>query len=132
MDRPTHAATLIAVLAVAACGTPEQRCDHRYAAEYRNLSALLQEVDDNLIRGYAWSTQATSGTGLRFCGGYYSPRDGFGWGYGSCYGGPDIVRTRVPIDPQEEARKREFLLAKMSALSRRDPQYCQDRYGAAD
>ncbi|SMO80583.1 hypothetical protein [Paracoccus laeviglucosivorans] len=113
---------------LAACGTPAERCQASVSSEERAVTRLLGEVNENLARGYAWENEVRGGTGFSFCaGGYRSGRVGLG--YGSCYGGPDTVRTRVPIDPAAELRKRDALQKRLAGLQAGGQAACIARYG---
>lgn len=127
MTRLTLIIALPAVVALSACGTSADRCESRVASEYRNVSRLLQEVEANLLRGYTYENQVST-TSLRVCGGYYRPYGGYGFGYDSCYGGPDVIRKRVPIDPAAETRKRDALRSRLETLSQEGTAYCEARY----
>lgn len=124
------AISCLGLAGLAACGTPQQQCEARVASEYREVSRLLDEVNQNIARGYAWERQLRGGTGLSLCAGGYG-RGRFGWGYGTCYGGPDTVRTRVPIDPAAEQRKRDALQKRLISLGHGGNAACAARYGQA-
>lgn len=134
MRRFSFSAAVLLLLSLAACGTPQERCEARVSAEYRNVIRLLAEVEANLARGYAWENQPVRSSGWRMCGGYYGGPAyyGYGYGYGSCYGGgPEVVRTRVAIDPEAEQRKRNSLQQRLNDLATRGPQSCQSLAGTA-
>ena len=112
-------APLAAVLLLAACGTPQQQCIARNTREYRIVSNLLEEVEGNLARGYAWEEREVSSHEWDDC-----PAIVRGPG-----GERHVVtrpclrrvteteRFRVPIDPLTEARKRDGLIARKAALA---------------
>ncbi|MTH79021.1 hypothetical protein [Paracoccus aestuariivivens] len=130
MNRIALVSVCSALIGLTACGTPEQRCQGQVTAEYRNVSRLLQEVEDNIARGYAWENEPVRNSGISFCAGGYGGRYyGAGFGYGGCYGGTDVVRKRVPIDPASEARKRDALQQRLNTLSTQGNATCATRYG---
>lgn len=132
MNRITLAITCAALFGLASCGTPAERCETRVSAEQRNVARLLQEVETNIARGYAWEDSAANATGFRFCaGGFRGGHGRLGLGYSSCYGGPDTMRKRVAIDPAAEMRKRDALQKRLAALSSQGAAQCAARYGAA-
>ena len=131
MNRVALAITCAALFGLASCGTPAEQCEARVAAEQRNVLRLLQEVEANIARGYAWET-TVSGTGFRLCtGGFRGGYGRLGLGYSSCHGGPDTMRKRVPIDPAAEMRKREALQKRLAALSAQGVSQCLARHDAA-
>jgi hypothetical protein len=111
--------SLMPVLAVAACGTPQERCISRNTQEYRTVSTLLSEVEGNLARGYAWQERTVTHTEWDDCS--YVVRDSDGNAHvmhRSCMREvPDTERYRVPIDPAAEKRKRDNLVARKKALT---------------
>lgn len=118
MNRTSLVILCAALFGLASCGTPTERCEARVLAEQRNVSQLLQEVEANIARGYAWEDTTANDIGFRFCaGGYRGGYDRFGLGYSGCYGGPETVRKRVAIDPAAEMRKRDALRERLAALS---------------
>lgn len=132
MSRIPLALTCAAMLGLAACGTPTERCEANVTAEQRNVARLLQDVEENIARGYAWEYATTDDTGFRFCaGGFRGGYGRVGLGYSSCYGGPQTTRKRVPIDPAAEMRKRDALQQRLAALSAQGPSQCAARYAAA-
>lgn len=135
MNRATAALGYFALIGLTSCGAPEERCEARVSSEYRQVSRLLAEVQANISRGYAWENEIRDGGDFSFCaGGYGGGYDGWGWGgvgYGTCYGGTDVVRKRVAIDPATEMRKRDALQQRLKALSTQGPEACAARYGQA-
>lgn len=108
-----------ALLILSACGTPQQQCITSSTAEYRVVSELLDEVEGNLARGYAWEERPVASLSWGTCGSlgrgpYYD-----GWGVsGACMTNViDTERVRVPIDPLTETRKRDGLIARRAALT---------------
>ena len=110
---------LFPVLALAACGTPQERCISRNTSEYRAVSRLLAEVEGNLARGYAWEERQIVRTELDDCPYIVVNDEGEGQiAYRSCL--RDVVDTeryRVPIDPASETRKRDNLAARKAKLA---------------
>lgn len=110
---------LMPLLALAACGTPQERCIERNTGEYRAVSSLLAEVESNLARGYAWEERQVRGTEWADCRQYYRNKDGERViRYRPCL--RDTVETeryRVPIDPAAEQRKRNNLSARKTQLA---------------
>lgn len=132
MNRVALAITCLALVVLASCAAPPQRCEARLAAEQRNVSRLLQEVEANIARGYAWQDAVVSDTGFRFCAGGFRGGSGrLGLGYSTCHGGPETVRKRVPIDPAAEMRKRDALRERLAALSSDAPPQCVAPYATA-
>ncbi|MDB6179409.1 hypothetical protein PAF17_18145 [Paracoccus sp. Z330] len=133
MPRNTFLAMLSLPVALAACGTPEERCISRNTHEYRAVNNLLSEVEANLARGYAWGERAVETDRLTQCRGYYTGPDGvYGVYYRPCYvDSVDIVRYRIPIDPAAEQRKRDNLLErrqKLAAPAQAAVQACKAAY----
>lgn len=116
----TLALCLAPVLALAACGTPQERCISRNTSEFRTVSSLLADVEGNIARGYAWEERQVTRTRFEQC--QTVTRDREGRAVITTHGcWRDVVeseRYRVPIDPAAEARKRDGLIARRDALSR--------------
>lgn len=111
---------LLPLLALTACGTPQEQCIQRNTSEYRTVSALLADVEGNLARGYAWDERQVRGTEWADCRQIIRNKDGERVvRYRPCL--RDTVETerfRVPIDPASEQRKRDNLSARKVELSR--------------
>ena len=117
---------------VASCTTPAEQCNARISAEQRNVSRLLQEVDANIARGYAYETRPGYLPGFRICtGGFRHGSDRLGLGYSGCYGGDRTIRERVAIDPESELRKRAALRNRLVALSTTGGAQCSARLPGA-
>lgn len=119
MSRKLVAAlALSATAALAACGTPQQQCISRNTGEYRTVARLLDEVEGNLARGYAWEERVVERTEWRPCRDIVGVKDGRPIVVTrSCWRDvADTERYRVPIDPAAETRKRDNLLARLAAL----------------
>lgn len=111
---------ILLLLAVAACGTPQERCIGRSTAEVRRLQSLLAEVDGNIARGYAYQEYDVAVPSWQFCGYDTFPgRDGRVVSRARMCLGDDYVSQQrsVPIDPLAEERKRDALVARIKALS---------------
>ncbi|WP_410218238.1 hypothetical protein [Paracoccus sp. (in: a-proteobacteria)] len=125
MNCITFVITSVAICGLASCSTPAEQCEVSVAAEQRNVSRLLQEVEANIARGYTFQDTTTSETDFRFCaGGFRGGHGRLGLGYSSCYGGPQTTRERVPIDPSAEMRKRDALQNRLGALSSKGTLQC--------
>ena len=121
MPRNIAFALALVPLAVAACGTPQQRCIARNTDEYRTVSSLLAEVEGNLARGYAWEERQVVRDRLTQCRDFVRDSEGNVRPiYRTCWRDyVDTERYRVPIDPAAETRKRDNLAARKAALSDR-------------
>ncbi len=112
------ALTALACVTLAACGTPQQQCIAQNTREYRVVTNLLDEVQGNLARGYAWEEREVTRTVWRDCSTVWRDKDG----NRRIVDRPclrdvtDVERYRVPIDPASEMRKRDNLLARQTAL----------------
>lgn len=115
------AIALSSLLAVTACGTPQQQCIRKNTSEYRNVSRLLQETEANLARGYAWEERTVTRTRWTECRDVDRDRDGnVIVRTRSCLRDyTDIERFRVAIDPLVEQRIRDNLAAKKRELEPR-------------
>jgi len=61
----TRIAVLIALAALAACGTPEERCLRRATPDYSTIDAEIAETEANIARGYrVVPSNTTVGLGL--------------------------------------------------------------------
>ena len=118
MRLTTVTASCLALGVLVSCGTSAERCEGHVAAEQRNVARLLQEVEANIARGYAYETKPVETAGFRFCaGGFSRSSERLGMGYASCYGDNQTIRQRVAIDPTTELRKRDALRSRLEALS---------------
>lgn len=117
--RRNLALTALACAALAACGTPQERCISANTREYRVVSDLLAEVEGNLARGYAWEEREVTRTVFRDCSTVIRDKDGDRHLVTRpCLDDvTDIERYRVPIDPAAEQRKRDNLQARLKALT---------------
>lgn len=124
---------ILLVLAVAACGTPQEQCISRNTSELRSITRLLDEVEGNLARGYAWEEREVTDTILTTCRRVVRDKDGNRHViHDSCW--RDVRTTeryRVAIDPAAEARKAEGLRARKAALAAQVPAItaaCQEAF----
>ncbi len=112
--------SLLILLALAACGTPQEQCINRSTRELRNLQSLLQEVEGNLARGYAWEEYEVPMTRWEVCGSTTITRPD-----GTVIEKPQMCledysvtrRRQVAIDPGAETRKRDGLRKKIKQLT---------------
>lgn len=108
----------VGLLALAACGTPQEQCIGKNTREYRTVTNLLGEVEGNLARGYAWEERQVSSVEWDDCRDVVRGKDGKPViTYRPCLRNVvDTERYRVPIDPIPEQRKRDNLVAKQKSL----------------
>ena len=57
----------IALILLGACATPQKQCIARETAEYRAVSAQIEELEETLARGYALHRQTVPYTKTRIC-----------------------------------------------------------------
>lgn len=109
---------LVGCLTLTACGTPQEQCISRNTTEYRAVTRLLDEVQANLARGYAWQEREITRTEWRDCPVVVRDKDGkTRWIDRPCLRDvTDIERYRVAIDPAAERRKAENLRQRQAAL----------------
>ena len=107
------------LLALSACGTPQERCINRNTAELRTVSSLLAEVEGNLARGYAWEERVTTRSVFTTCNRVVRDKEGNRRIIAdTCWRDvTDTQRFRVPIDPAAETRKAEALRARQAELA---------------
>lgn len=125
MRRIKRMAGLGALMALTACGTPQQQCIANATAEVRKLDRMIAEVSGNLGRGYAIEEQTIVTHDWAPCGfGGYRGMRGPGW-----RGAPpdmdmclepdqEVIRRNVPIDPAVQSRMLQNLQARRAALVR--------------
>lgn len=118
MRRTAHLFPLALLLALAACGTPQERCIWQATQELGVVEELLAEVEGNLARGYAWEDyQETTLQWVRCTKPAPPPLPPQ---QSLCFEPVTVtLQRRVAIDPIAEARKRDGLLAKRNELRRR-------------
>lgn len=115
-------AGLGALMALTACGTPQQQCISNATAEVRKLDRMIAEISGNLARGYAIEEQTIVTHDWAPCG-FAGPR-GPMWRPGPgdmdmCLE-PDqeVIRRNVPIDPAVQSRMLQNLQARRAALAK--------------
>ncbi|MGY9049319.1 hypothetical protein P775_21475 [Puniceibacterium antarcticum] len=118
---------LIPLLALAACGTPRERCESDAAAPYR---AALQErarIAEDLARGYVFQTRFEQRRTFGWCG---LPSGGF---YQCWETDTQPVTRRVPLDTAvAQARMSELntTLPFLRTAAEADTGQCQALYPA--
>lgn len=116
--RALTAPSLLLVLALAACGTPQERCIRSATQELRTLDALIAETEANLVRGYGYETREIVRHVWTWCDDYLGPDHRYS--RRMCFEPVfDTVERPVAIDPAAETRKRDALKSRRSALARR-------------
>lgn len=99
-------------IALAACGTPQDRCARGLERDLRTVNLLIDETEANLARGYRYETEIrNSNVGVSFCN--RSRNVGFCW---DNYG-PRTVQRPVAIDPAQEQRKLKGLKARQAEIA---------------
>lgn len=112
--------SILCLLALAACGTPQERCINRSTGEVRDLMRLQAEVEGNLARGYAVEEYDVAVPSWEVCGyDRYQSKDGRIISRPRmCMQDDYVTRTRrVAIDPEAEMRKRDALRARIKVLT---------------
>ena len=108
--RPLHALSL--ALLVAACATPQQRCEIQATRDLRVVNQLIAETQATLQRGYALREEQRPRVGTTVC---YGGGDDFGFGF--CWGNDTYTRVRpVAVNLDEERAKLQTLLQKREEL----------------
>lgn len=120
MRRKLTLPSLLLLLALAACGTPQEQCIRRNTAELRAVTSLLAETEANLARGYAWDEQVITRPEFSPCRRVVRDKDGNPRVIttGCWRDVTDTRRIRRAIDPVAEARKAESLRARQAVLAR--------------
>ncbi len=131
MPRPLRLALLGAVLTLAACATPLERCIASAERELRTVERLIAQTEANIERGYAVETRTDVRTRMVFCDWPDRPA-----------GAPlrmcpvnEQVQRRVPVAIDREAergklatlRERRAELAQPTAMA---VQRCRAQHGA--
>ena len=101
--------TVLALLA--ACATPQKQCIARETAEYRAVSAQIEELEETLERGYALHRQTVPFTETRICRvtgkePYLCPRTRF-----------HTIETPVSVDIDDTRKKLARLKAQRVKLA---------------
>lgn len=101
---------LAALLALAACATPQQQCIRTATKDLLVIDNLIAETAGNIERGYALTTRTQTSTYWQFCA---SPNRHVHW----C-AVPRTTTKQVPvaIDLSEERKKLASLKAKREEL----------------
>ncbi|NHB76213.1 hypothetical protein [Rhodobacter calidifons] len=110
--------TILALAALAACGTPQEQCISRNTRDLRTVDRLIQEAEGNLARGYAFETVTVYETYWTTCErpareGQPAPPPR------PCLDERPVTRQQPKaIDLKEEARKLDSLKEKRKELAR--------------
>jgi len=99
--------------ALAACASPQVRCERAATSDLRTVTELIAETEATLERGYAWRTEErTVRVGLTGCIG------GGGLIYTGVCAGEETrtVRRPVAVDLDAERRKLDSLRRKQAEL----------------
>ncbi len=107
-----------ALLALSACGTPQENCISGATRDMRVVDRLIAETERNLERGYAYETVTLSRTVWRQCG--YRGRPGKpAMGPQMCLDDVDYTEQRPKaIDLNAESAKLASLKAKRAAQAK--------------
>ncbi len=110
------AAGLALVLAVTACGTPQEQCIRANTKELRQVDGLIAETRANLSRGYGYDEQTVTDWDWEPC--FPSRPNVAGTGRDMCWEPYErTVRKPVAIDPAAENRKLAALTARRKVLA---------------
>jgi hypothetical protein len=112
-----HPAAL-ALLFLAACGTPQERCIRNATEEVRTLDLLIAETRAALTRGYGYEQEQVIRYSYGHCG-YYRGHDGHRYPRRCFEPYYDTVSRPVAIDPAVEERKLAALQSRRAALAGR-------------
>lgn len=108
----------LALLLLAACGTPQERCIRNATEEVRTLDLLIAETRAALARGYGYEQEQVVRYQYGHCG-YYRGADGHLYPQRCFEPYTDTVSRPVAIDPEVEARKLAGLESRRAALAAR-------------
>ncbi len=106
------------LLALAACGTPQEQCISRATQDLRIVDQLIAETQANLSRGFAYEASTTYTYDWVICGyerphkGDKHPRPQMCWERH-----PRTVREPAAIDVSAEQRKLADLVTKRKQLA---------------
>jgi hypothetical protein len=104
---------------LAACETPQQRCEARAVQDLRVINALIAETEETIRRGYALQTVQTTRPVATFCWGGYSGGYGDGWGGGTgvCWANNTVTSEQpVAVNLDEQRATLRSLQTKRSEL----------------
>jgi hypothetical protein len=106
---------LALIVALAACGTPQEQCIRANTRDLRQVEALIAETQANLARGYAYEEHTVTDWDWAPCfDGRPVPK---GQSPGMCWEPSErTVRKAVAIDPEVETRKLAGLTTRRKAL----------------
>ena len=122
---------LLALLPLAACATPGERCERAATEELRIIDQLIAETRLNIDRGYALVQEIADRPNLRFCYGNRIDRHA-----GVVYCNrtePRLVERPVAIDVKVEEAKLKSLRAKrpqVASKAARQIAACRNQYPA--
>ena len=110
------------LVALAACGTPQERCINRGTKDLQTVNTEIARIQTNIDRGYAIHRQQVPYRVFGWCRAHDGTRfhcwqTEFRW-----------VETPVSIDPEAEQRKVDALKTKLPALreeAEKTTQTCQ-------
>lgn len=109
-----------ALVALAACGTPQERCIRTATSELQKIDTLIAEVEGNLARGYGYKTVYDMDTEFTLCTALERmTRPGHSVSNAGVFCTRDVMVERqepVSIDPAAEKRKLDALKARRAAL----------------
>ena len=106
--------SLALLLLLAACGTPQQRCEIQATRDLRVVDELIAESEATLRRGYALREEQRTRFGTTIC---YGGGSGHGYGYGFCWGNDTYTSLRpVAVNLDEERAKLLSLQQKREEL----------------
>jgi hypothetical protein len=113
------ALVLFIPVVLAACETPQQRCEARAVQDLRVINALIDETEATIRRGYALQTVQTTRPVATFCWGGYSGGHGDGWGGGTgvCWANNTVTSDQpVAVNLDEQRATLRSLQSKRSEL----------------
>jgi hypothetical protein len=112
-----HAAIMVVLLGLAACGTPQEQCINGLTRDLRVVDRLIAEIEGNLARGYAFETVVVSRPAFVDCTPRPTAEDPKPKPR-QCMGEEDRTVSRpLAIDLNEEAAKLASLKTKRSQLA---------------
>jgi hypothetical protein len=100
---------------LAACATPQQRCEIQATRDLRVMNQLIAESQATLQRGYALREEQRTRVGATICTG-----GGTDFGYRFCWGNDSYTRLRpVAVNLDDERAKLQTLLQRREELELR-------------